>query len=107
MITDLEVKFSPRSIHRQKRRWCGLLLVTMTSLLLGSRVQAQQPVRAIQAPAPYNACNLRSGGGTQYSVLGTFFNGNSVTLLGEFGRGWYRVQVGQQIGWMARQCLGL
>ncbi|MEO0394758.1 MAG: SH3 domain-containing protein [Cyanobacteria bacterium P01_A01_bin.137] len=78
----------------------------MAFFVLTNRVEAQQ-VRLIQAPAPYNGCNLRSGGGTQHSVSGTFRNGTSVTLLGEFGGGWYRVQVQQQIGWLARQCLGL
>ncbi|MEM1255250.1 MAG: SH3 domain-containing protein [Cyanobacteria bacterium P01_H01_bin.21] len=107
MITDLETKLSRRPMGWKQKQWCGLVLVPVIFLMLGSHVQAQQQVRSIQAPAPYNACNLRSGGGTQYSVLGTFRNGNSVTLLGESGRGWYRVQVGQQIGWLARQCLGL
>ncbi|MEM8615118.1 MAG: SH3 domain-containing protein [Cyanobacteria bacterium P01_H01_bin.105] len=78
----------------------------IASFMLSTQAQAQQ-AWSIQAPAPYNACNLRSQGGTQYSVLGTYRNGQAVTLLGESGRGWYRVQVGQQIGWMARQCLGL
>lgn len=87
-------------------RLIGAVLINIVSLLMALRVEAQQ-VRSIQVPAPYNACNLRSGGGTQYSVLGTFRNGTSVTLLGGFGRGWYRVQVAQEIGWLARQCLGL
>ncbi len=78
----------------------------MVSFMLTGRVEAQQ-VRVIQAPAPYNACNVRSQAGIQNSVVGTFRNGQSVTLLGESGLGWYRVQVGQTIGWMARQCLGL
>lgn len=74
--------------------------------MLASRAEAQN-VRQIQAPAPYNACNVRSAGGTQYTVVGTFRNGTAVTLLGETGRGWYRIQVGQITGWVARQCLGL
>ena len=82
------------------------MFIPMASLILGSPGQAQQ-VRTIQAPAPYNACNLRSQGGIQYRVIGTYRNGRQVTLLGEAGRGWYRVQIGEQIGWMARQCLGL
>ncbi|MBE9067896.1 SH3 domain-containing protein [Leptolyngbya cf. ectocarpi LEGE 11479] len=64
-------------------------------------------VRTIQAPAPANAANLRAGGGTQYSVVGTFRNGTTVILLGEFGRGWYRVQIGDLIGWMEGKALGL
>ena len=106
MITDSGTYLSQLSIRWRRWRWSGLLLIPMASFMLSSRVHAQQ-VRAIQAPAPYNACNLRSQGGTQYSIIGTYRNGRSVTLLGESGRGWYRVQVGQQIGWMARQCLGL
>ena len=103
----LEAKFSQHALGRYRQHLCGLLLVPLISFALSGRAQAQQSVRSIQAPPPYNACNLRSGGGIQYSVSGTFRNGTSVTLLGEFGRGWYRVQVGQQIGWLARQCLGL
>lgn len=79
----------------------------MVAFVISGQAQAQLAVRVIQAPAPYNACNLRSSGGIQHSVVGTFRNGTSVTLLGEAGRGWYRVQVGQTVGWMARQCLGL
>lgn len=90
----------------QGRRWGGLIIAPMVFLVVVARAEAQD-VRVIQTPAPYNACNLRSGGGTQYGVLGTFLDGTSVTLLGEYGRGWYRVQVGQEIGWMWRQCLGL
>ncbi|MEM7065338.1 MAG: SH3 domain-containing protein [Cyanobacteria bacterium P01_B01_bin.77] len=87
-------------------RWSGFILILAASLMVTRRVEAQN-VRAIQAPAPYNACNVRSAGGIQYSVVGTFRNGTSVTLLGEYGRGWYRVQIQQVTGWVARQCLGL
>ena len=106
MITDSGIKLSQPPSPRKKLWWLGLALMPMASFMLSSRVEAQQ-VRVIQAPAPYNACNVRSQGGIRYSVVGTFLNGESVTLLGESGRGWYRVQVGQTIGWMARQCLGL
>ncbi len=106
MITDLVTQLSQRLPCRRQLQWSGFILTTVAFLMLASRADAQQ-VRSIQAPAPYNACNLRSGGGTQYSVVGTFRNGRSVTLLGESGRGWYRVQIGEEIGWMARQCLGL
>ena len=64
-------------------------------------------VRTIQMATPYNAANIRSGPGVEYSVIGTYRNGTTVTLLGEYGRGWYRVQVGQTIGWLPRQALGL
>ncbi|MEM9978733.1 MAG: SH3 domain-containing protein [Cyanobacteria bacterium P01_D01_bin.2] len=86
--------------------WRGLILVPLLFLMLTDAASAQRR-RVIQTPAGYNACNLRSGGGTQYSVLGTFRDNTTVTLLGESGRGWYRVQVQQVTGWMARQCLGL
>ncbi len=84
----------------------------MVAIILASwaampAAQAQLRTRPIQAPAPYEGCNVRSGGGVQYAAVGTFRNGTSVTLLGESGAGWYRVQVGQIVGWMARQCLGL
>ncbi|NEQ53399.1 MAG: SH3 domain-containing protein [Leptolyngbya sp. SIO3F4] len=94
------------SKHWKGLHWSALILIPVASLVVAFRAEAQE-VRVIQAPAPYNACNLRSGGGVQYSVLGTFRNGTSVTLLGEYGRGWYRVQVQQETGWIARQCLGL
>ena len=87
-------------------RWSSLLLGAIAPLLMVDQAQAQQ-VRLIQAPFPYNACNVRSGGGVQYTVVGTFRNGTSVTLLGESGRGWYRVQIQNVTGWVARQCLGL
>ncbi|MEO1180667.1 MAG: SH3 domain-containing protein [Cyanobacteria bacterium J06636_28] len=106
MIADSGTHLFQRLTRRGGLRWSGIILVPMAFFVLISRVEAQQ-VRSMQAPPPYNACNLRSGGGTQYSVLGTFRNGTSVTLLGEFGGGWYRVQVQQQVGWLARQCLGL
>lgn len=67
----------------------------------------QLHVRAIQIDDPYNAANIRSGPGAEYSVVGTYINGTAVTLLGEFGEGWYRVQVGQTTGWLPRQALGL
>ena len=88
------------------RRWSGFILVPLLFFMLTDAASAQRR-RVIQTPAGYNACNLRSGGGTQYSVLGTFRDNTTVTLLGESGRGWYRVQVQQVTGWMARQCLGL
>ncbi len=88
-------------------RWGGLLGVAVASMLLTTGSAHAQNVRTIQAPAPYNACNVRSAAGTQYSILETYRNGTSVTLLGDYGRGWYRVQVEEVIGWMARQCLGL
>lgn len=106
MVTELTTPLSQISVCRRQLQWGGLILTTIAFLMLASRADAQQ-VRLIQAPAPYNACNLRSGGGIQYSVVETFRNGRSVTLLGESGRGWYRVRVGEEIGWMARQCLGL
>ncbi|ESA33194.1 cell wall hydrolase autolysin [Leptolyngbya sp. Heron Island J] len=93
-------------MRRRGKQWGGFILTLMAVLMLASPAQAQR-TRVIQAPAPYNACNLRSAGGIQYRVVGTFRNGVAVTLLGESGRGWYRVQVGEEIGWMARQCLGL
>ncbi|MGD1856905.1 MAG: SH3 domain-containing protein [Leptolyngbyaceae cyanobacterium] len=90
------------------KRWrrSGLVFIPLATLAISTSALAQQ-VRTIQTPAPFNACHLRSAGGTQYGILGTFRDGTTVTLLGEFGRGWYRVQVQQEIGWMARQCLGL
>ena len=106
MITDSGTHLFQRPTHPNRLRWSRILLMPVTFFVLTSRVEAQQ-VRLIQAPAPYNGCNLRSGGGTQYSVSGVFRNGTSATLLGEFGGGWYRVQVPQQVGWLARQCLGL
>lgn len=77
-------------------------------LVLGTvlPVAAQQTYR-IRTPAAYNACNVRSGPSTGNVVVGTFPDGEVVALLGERSRGWYRVQVGNTIGWMARQCLGL
>ena len=89
------------------KRWCSASVALLALLMLAGRAEAQQTVRQIQAPAPYNACNVRSAGGIQYTVVGTFRNGTAVTLLGESGRGWYRIQVGQITGWVARQCLGL
>lgn len=106
MINDLGTHLFQRLIHQGGIRWSSVILVPMAFFVLVSRVEAQQ-VRSMQAPAPYNGCNLRSGGGTQYSVVGVFRNGTPVTLLGESGGGWYRVQVQQEIGWLARQCLGL
>lgn len=106
MVTELAPQLSQMLAPRKQLRWSGFILTAIAFLVFASRVSAQQ-ARVIQAPAPYNACNLRSGGGIQYSVVNTFRNGRLVTLLGESGRGWYRVQVGEQIGWMARQCLGL
>lgn len=106
MVTDLQTQPSQISIYRKQRRWCKFLLTPIAFLVLSTHANAQQ-VRTVRAPAPYNACNLRSQGGTQYNIIGTYRNGRPVTLLGESGRGWYRVQVGQQVGWMARQCLGL
>lgn len=89
-------------------QWSGVLAMAVASTILTpSSASAQQTVRTIQAPAPYNACNLRSAGGTQNLILGTYRNGTLVTLLGGYGQGWYRVQVQQVTGWMARQCLGL
>ncbi len=106
MITDSGMQLSQTLASRKKLHWSGFILIPIASFMLASRVEAQQ-TRVIQAPAPYNACNVRSQAGIQYSILGTFRNGQSVTLLGQSGRGWHRVQVGQTIGWMARQCLGL
>lgn len=93
--------------HLMGQPWAGLLGLSLASALISSPVQAQNTVRTLQAPAPYNACNVRSAGGVQYTVLGTYRNGTTVTLLGESGRGWYRIQVGQITGWVARQCIGL
>ncbi|MEM9484351.1 MAG: SH3 domain-containing protein [Cyanobacteria bacterium P01_F01_bin.116] len=107
MVTVLDTQLSQRASRRRRLWWSGFVLIPMVALMLANRVEAQQRVRVIQAPFPYNACNLRTGAGTQHSVAGTFRNGTAVTLLGQSGRGWYRVQVGQTIGWMARQCLGL
>lgn len=107
MITDSGMRFSQLQLHRKKLRWTGFTLIAIAAFMLTSPAEAQQSVRVIQAPAPYNACNVRAQAGIQHSVVGTFRNGQSVTLLGQSGRGWYRVQVGQTIGWMARQCLGL
>ena len=106
MVTDLATQLSQSLARRWGWQWGGSMLTLMAVLMLASGAEAQQS-RVIQAPAPYNACNLRSAGGIQYRVVGTFRNGVAVTLLGESGRGWYRVQVGEEIGWMARQCLGL
>lgn len=106
MITELQTQPFQSSVS-WKGLWRGqFILIPLSLLMLAGRADAQQ-IRVIQAPAPYNACNVRSQAGIQYSVVGTFRNGQAVTLLGESGRGWYRVQVGQTIGWMARQCLGL
>ena len=77
-------------------------------LVLGAAMPAtaQQTYR-INTPAPYNACNVRSGPSIANVVVGTYRDGQVVTMLGERSRGWYRIQVGNTIGWMARQCLGL
>ncbi|NEP63331.1 MAG: SH3 domain-containing protein [Symploca sp. SIO2G7] len=106
MINKPELQPSRILMFWKSLRWSSFLLSAVASFLVAGRVEARS-VRAIQAPAPYNACNVRSAGGIQYSVVGTFRNGTLVTLLGESGRGWYRIQVGQITGWVARQCLGL
>ncbi|MEO1590987.1 MAG: SH3 domain-containing protein [Cyanobacteria bacterium J06632_22] len=85
------------------KRWSVAALLVLGAAL---PVSAQQ-VYSIRTPAPYNACNVRSGPSTANVVVGTFNDGQLVTLLGERSGGWYRVQVGNTIGWMARQCLGL
>ena len=97
-----------RSLILPGRGWGHILLGALgaASLAVASPVAAQE-VRTIQAPAPYEGCNVRNAGGTQYLIVGTFRNGTPVTLLGGYGRGWYRVQVQEITGWMARQCLGL
>lgn len=106
MMINSGTRFSQIPARWKSVRWSGFILILLTSMMVARRVEAQD-VRTIQAPAPYNACNVRSAGGIQYSVVGTFRNGTSVTLLGEYGRGWYRVQIQQVTGWVARQCLGL
>lgn len=99
----LEVQCEPQL----RAGWGGILGISLASMLITATPVDAQTVRTIQAPSPYNACNVRSAGGTQYSVLGTYRNGTVVTLLGDSGRGWYRIQVQQVTGWIARQCLGL
>ncbi|MEM6254798.1 MAG: SH3 domain-containing protein [Cyanobacteria bacterium P01_D01_bin.156] len=111
LATKHPLVYTMMNRHRQQnqslKRLSGLLGVSlMSALFLASSVSAQT-VRRIQAPAPYNACNVRSSAGVQHRSIGTYRNGTLVTLLGESGRGWYRIQVGQVVGWMARQCLGL
>ncbi len=87
-----------------KRAYLGLFSL----LIVGAAMPAwaQQTYR-ISTPAGYNACNVRSGPSVGNIVVGTYRDGQVVTLLGERSQGWYRVQVGTTIGWMARQCLGL
>ncbi|MEO0540319.1 MAG: SH3 domain-containing protein [Cyanobacteria bacterium P01_A01_bin.105] len=85
----------------------GGIVAVMPWVVLGmaAPVLAQQTT-TIRTPAPYNACNVRSGPSTANVVVGTYRDGQVVTLLGENSRGWYRVQAGDRIGWIARQCLG-
>lgn len=106
MMMNSETRLSQIPAWWSYIRWSGFTFILLASLVVARRVEAQN-VRTIQAPPPYNACNVRSAGGIQYSVVGTFLNGTTVTLLGEYGRGWYRVQIQQVTGWVARQCLGL
>jgi len=87
------------------KKW-ALALASLAVLGSAQVARAQQTYR-IQTPSAYNACNVRSGPSTANSVVGTYRDGQVVTLLGERNNGWYRVQVGNTIGWMARQCLGL
>lgn len=83
--------------------WC---LAIVSPLGLGTVALAQSS-RTIQTPAAYNACNVRGGPGVNYSTVGTFPDGTVVTLSGERVGGWYAVEVGDTVGWIARQCLGL
>ena len=96
---------TPPSITHRPKQW-PLGLASLLVLGLAAPVVAQQTYR-IRTPAPYNACNVRSGPSVANVVVGTFPDGDVVTLLGDRSRGWYRVQIGNTIGWMARQCLGL
>ncbi|MEO0867768.1 MAG: SH3 domain-containing protein [Cyanobacteria bacterium J06642_11] len=96
-----------RQLDQALGRLGGVLGLSLVSLLWVASAVDAQTVRTIQAPLPYNGCNVRSAGGMQYAILGTYPNGTMVTLLGDSGHGWYRVQVQQVTGWMARQCLGL
>lgn len=106
MVINSGTRLSQVPVCQNYVRWSGLFAIFVAFSVLAGRAEAQN-VRLIQAPAPYNACNVRSAGGIQYSVVGTFRNGTAVTLLGEYGRGWYRVQIQQVTGWVAQQCLGL
>ena len=93
---------------KSNARLSTIILASLTSLtVLTPTVIAQQSTRRIQTPAPYNACNVRDGAGINFTTIGTFPDGTVVTLTGEQVRGWYSVQIGTTIGWMARQCLGL
>ena len=68
-----------------------------------------QPVTTPDVVAPEGVClavaggtvNIRSGAGTNFGVVGTLNAGQSITVTGTSGTGWYAVQSQSVQGWIA------
>lgn len=68
-----------------------------------------QPVATPEIVAPEGVClavaggtvNIRSGAGTNFGVVGTLNAGQSITVTGTSGTGWYAVQSQSVQGWIA------
>lgn len=45
--------------------------------------------------------NIRSGAGTNYSIIGKLFNGNKVTIIGESGS-WYKISYNGKVAYVSK-----
>jgi uncharacterized protein YraI len=101
--------------------WYRVVVYNQTGWVLGNEVNLygscqalllSAPIPALATPVPVanqasyctvsssNNVNIRSGPGTNYTVIGTLLPGTSLPASGQLD-GWYMVSAGEQQGWVS------
>ena len=73
--------------------------ITILFLAFVSLCSAQTGINIVKG----NVVNVRSGPGTQYSVLGSFQKGETVTVTSIVNEDWAKISYGASEGYMSRQ----
>jgi len=97
---------------RKSGIWYEVKLGTTTGWMSSeylTKVASAAPAPVVTAPAvQYKTTihlNLRSGPGTQHTILGSGPTGTTVTGTGKTSGIWYEVKMGSQTGWMSSEYL--
>lgn len=81
------------------------VLVTLVTVVLVSTLIMGAASAAIGTATTTTGVRLRSGAGTDYSIITTLYYGTSVSVLEDNGNGWYKVDYNGTVGYMCAQYL--
>ena len=92
-------------ILAEGQNWCRISVGGNVGYMMSQFLRKDgSPAPSYDGDANGKGVRLRTGAGTNYSIIGVYSVGTQVKILERYN-GWYRIQIGSRVGYMMSQFL--